>query len=87
MAGVLVGSVVQVIVHEGHEEATKKSVGAGKSGVDSAECGGDQRDAFGIEWSAGFSSEETEFIVQEQSGRLTVIHGYPTDAIALACWG
>jgi hypothetical protein len=45
----------------------------------------DAPDTFTIEWTATFAIEEAAFIVREQSGRVVVIHGYPTVEIAAAC--
>jgi hypothetical protein len=40
---------------------------------------------FAIDWQAKFSIEDGAFIVQERSGRVLAIHGYPTAEISEAC--
>jgi len=47
----------------------------------------DAPDTFAIEWTASFAIEEAAFIVRERSGKVLVIHGYPTVEIAAACRG
>ena len=47
----------------------------------------DGPDTFAIEWTANFAIEEEAFVVQEHSGRVVVIHGYPTVEISAACRG
>jgi len=47
----------------------------------------DAPDTFVIEWTASFAIEGAEFIVQERSGSVVVIHGYPTVEISAACRG
>ena len=47
----------------------------------------DGPDTFAIEWTANFRIEGTAFIVQERSGSVVVIHGYPTIEISVACRG
>jgi hypothetical protein len=47
----------------------------------------DTPETFSIQWPARFSIEGEEFIVQEQSGRVVTILGYPTDEISAACGG
>ena len=41
--------------------------------------------SFGIDWPAKFAIRGSAFIVQERTGRLTEIVGYPTVEIAAAC--
>ena len=45
----------------------------------------DSPDTFAIEWTADFTIEGDEFVVHERSGRVIVIHGYPTVEISAAC--
>jgi hypothetical protein len=45
----------------------------------------DTPDSFTIEWTASYKIEGAAFIVEEQSGKVVVIHGYPTDGIDAAC--
>lgn len=45
----------------------------------------DGPETFAIEWAGQFAIEGEAFIVQEQSGRVVAIHGYPTAEIAVAC--
>lgn len=40
---------------------------------------------FGIDWTARFGIEDSAFIVEERSGRIVAIHGYPVAEIAAAC--
>jgi hypothetical protein len=47
----------------------------------------DGPDTFGIEWTADFAIDGEAFVVHERSGRVVVIHGYPTVEIAAACRG
>jgi hypothetical protein len=47
----------------------------------------DAPDTFAIEWTARFAIEGEAFVVHEESGRVVVMHGYPTAAIAAACQG
>ena len=47
----------------------------------------DMPGTFGIEWAATFAIEGAAFIVQERSGRVVEITGYPTVEIAAACRG
>ncbi|MCI0335627.1 MAG: hypothetical protein L0228_20655 [Planctomycetes bacterium] len=47
----------------------------------------DTPDTFAIEWTARFTIEGAEFIVQERSGRIVAMHGYPTTEISAACRG
>jgi hypothetical protein len=47
----------------------------------------DAPDTFAIEWTASFTIEGAAFIVQDRSGSVVVIHGYPTVEIAVACRG
>jgi hypothetical protein len=47
----------------------------------------DTPDNFAIEWTATFAIEGAAFVVQERSGRVVVIHGYPTAEVAAACQG
>ena len=47
----------------------------------------DDPDTFAIEWTACFAIEGEAFVVQEKSGRVVVIHGYPTAEISAACQG
>jgi hypothetical protein len=47
----------------------------------------DAPDTFAIEWAASFRIEGAAFIVQERSGSVVVIHGYPTVEISTACRG
>jgi hypothetical protein len=47
----------------------------------------DSPDTFAIEWTARFTMDEAAFIVQERSGRVVTIHGYPVVEIAAACRG
>jgi hypothetical protein len=42
---------------------------------------------FAIEWTASFAIEGEAFVVQERSGRVVVINGYPTIEISAACRG
>jgi hypothetical protein len=42
-------------------------------------------DRIAIEWTASFAIDGTAFVVEERSGRMTVIHGYPTAEISAAC--
>jgi hypothetical protein len=42
-------------------------------------------DTLAIEWTADFAIEGTAFVVQERSGRVVAIHGYPTAEILAAC--
>lgn len=45
----------------------------------------DTPDTFAIEWAAQFSIDDSVFIIQERSGRIVAITGYPTAEIAAAC--
>jgi hypothetical protein len=45
----------------------------------------DSSTSFAIDWSAAFSIEGDAFIVRERSGRIVVIHDYPTSEISAAC--
>jgi len=47
----------------------------------------DALDTFAIEWTARFAIEGDAFVVYEESGRVVVIHGYPTAEISAACQG
>ena len=47
----------------------------------------DTPDTFAIEWTARFTIKGDTFIVQERSGRIAAIHGYPTAEISAACRG
>ena len=47
----------------------------------------DSAETFAIEWQAVFAIDGDAFIVQERSGRVVAIHGYPTAEIAAACRG
>ena len=47
----------------------------------------DTPEAFGIEWTADFAIEGAAFIVRQWSGKVVVIHGYPTVEISAACRG
>jgi hypothetical protein len=43
--------------------------------------------AFAIDWTAHFAIDGAAFIVQERSGKLITIQGYPTVEIEAACRG
>jgi hypothetical protein len=45
----------------------------------------DSPDTFAIEWTARFTMDAAAFVVQERSGRIVTIHGYPVVEIAAAC--
>ncbi len=45
----------------------------------------DTPDTFAIEWTATFAIEGMVFVVQERSGRVVEIYGYPTVEISAAC--
>jgi len=47
----------------------------------------DTPDGYGIEWTANFRIEGDAFVVDEFSGKVSVIHGYPTVQISAACRG
>ena len=47
----------------------------------------DSPDTLAIEWTARFTMDGAAFIVQERSGRVVTIHGYPVVEIAAACRG
>ncbi len=47
----------------------------------------DTPDKFFIEWTANFTIEGEAFVVDEFSGRVSVIQHYPTAAISAACRG
>lgn len=47
----------------------------------------DTPDTFAIEWTARFTIEGAAFIVDERSGKIVAIHGYPTAEISAACRG
>jgi hypothetical protein len=42
---------------------------------------------FAIEWTSRFAIEGEAFVVLQESGRVVVIHGYPTAEISAACQG
>jgi hypothetical protein len=44
-------------------------------------------DTFAIDWRAHFAIEGEAFLVHDRSGKVVVIHGYPTDEIEAACRG
>jgi hypothetical protein len=44
----------------------------------------DSPSTFAIEWTARFTMDGAAFIVEEQSGRVAMIHGYPVVEIAAA---
>jgi hypothetical protein len=44
-------------------------------------------DSLAIDWTATFSIEGAAFIVQNRTGAVVVIHGYPTVEISAACRG
>jgi hypothetical protein len=45
----------------------------------------DTPETFTIEWTARFSIDDSTFIIQERSGRIVAIDGYPTAEISAAC--
>ena len=47
----------------------------------------DGPDTFAIEFTATFAIEGEAFVVQEKSGRVIAIQGYPTAEISAACQG
>ena len=47
----------------------------------------DTPDTFAIEWTARFALEGGAFVVQQRSGKVVAIHGYPTIEISAACRG
>ena len=47
----------------------------------------DSAQGYSIDWPARFTIDEGAFIVQERSGRIVAIHGYPVVEIAAACRG
>jgi len=47
----------------------------------------DTPESFFIEWTANFTIEAEAFVVDEFSGRVLVMHGYPTAQISAACRG
>jgi hypothetical protein len=47
----------------------------------------DAPDTVSIDWQARFEIEGGAFVVQERSGRVVAIHGYPTAEISAACRG
>ena len=46
---------------------------------------GDTPTQFAIQWTAKFAIEGDAFVVEDQSGRVVAIRGYPTAEIAAAC--
>ena len=47
----------------------------------------DAADTFAIDWTSRFAIDGAAFVVQERSGRVVAIHGYPTVEISAACRG
>ncbi len=45
----------------------------------------DTPESFAIDWPVRFAIDGSTFIVQEKSGRVVAIHGYPTAEISAAC--